>query len=103
MKGPLPTELISRRSTSSFSVNKASNSMSYSRASTETGPFIVRQPTVAVHNEIPLTDPLKSRESTRLPIPSKSLDTRLHQLDELDLNSMTVATHSNKSIVNNNE
>ncbi len=95
-KGPLPAELISKRSTSFLTSNNLPNGVSYNRVSSGTSPFIVQQPTTSVHNEIRLTDTSNMRAATPLRIPAKSLDAGLHQVDGFDYNSVTVDEYPDK-------
>ncbi|CAF2702699.1 unnamed protein product [Rotaria sp. Silwood2] len=96
-RGPLPTELITRRPISSLTSNKPSNEISYNRISSGTGPLIAQQPTTFIHNEIKSTKTSNIHESAPLRIPAKSLDTGLHQLDGSSFNSETVNEHPDKS------
>jgi len=95
-KGPLPAELISKRSTSSVTSNYQPNGVSYNRVPSGTMPFIVQQPTTSAHNEMRLTDNPNTRVATAFRIPAKSLDTGLHQVDGFDYNSVTVDEYPDK-------
>ncbi|CAF0736245.1 unnamed protein product [Rotaria sp. Silwood1] len=96
IRGSLPTELMTRRPISSFTSNKSSNGSSQSRVSSRTGPLIVQQPTTFIHNEIKPTNNRNIDVSTPSRIPAKSLDTDLHQPDELNFNSETNDEHPEK-------
>lgn len=99
-KGPLPAELLSKRPISSFTLNMPSTSSSQSRVSAGTGPFIIQQPPIPIHNEIKSTNSLNIHLSTPSHTQTKSLDAAVHQLDGINFNSRTAEQQPDKSRVN---
>ncbi|CAF4348203.1 unnamed protein product [Rotaria sp. Silwood2] len=95
-KGPLPAELLTRRSTSSFATNILPNSTTHNRVSTGTGPLILHQSTT-IKNEIKSNDNTNNRISTPLRVPSKTVDIGLHQLDGFNFDNVTLDEHNDKS------
>ncbi|CAF3879730.1 unnamed protein product [Rotaria sp. Silwood1] len=96
-KGPLPAELLTRRSTSSFATNILPNNTTHNRISTGSGPIIIHQSTTAIKNDIKPNDNTNNRISTPLRIPTKNVDIGLHQLDGFNFDNVTLDEHNDKS------
>jgi len=99
-KGPLPAELITRRPTSSFTTNGTS----YNRVSTGTGPLIVQQPTTTTMTARTETKGIENtsvRISTPLRVPTKSLETGLHQIDGFNFDNVTLDEYPGRTRVRN--
>jgi hypothetical protein len=90
-KGPLPAELISKRSTNSLKPNEVLPN----RVSSRNGSLIIQQPTTSIRNEIKSIDTVNTHVSTPLRVPAKSLD-GLHQVNGFDYDSVTIDEYPHK-------
>ena len=98
-KGPLPAELITRRPASSY----ATNGTSHSRLSTGTGPIIVQpqQQPPSARIETKNIENTNVRISTPLRVPTRSLETGLHQVDGFNFDNVTLDDHPGRTRVRN--
>jgi hypothetical protein len=94
-KGPLPAELITRRPTSSY----PTNSTSHNRVSTGSGPLIVQQQTARTDTKT--NENTNVRISTPLRVPTKNLETGLHQIDGFNFDNVTLDEHPGRARVRN--
>lgn len=99
VSGPLPAELITRRSTNSIAVSKESNETSHNRVSSGAGSFPVQKPVVFTYDQMTKTNTPTVRVSTPLHIATRSLDTGLNGLDGPASNGATVYQYSDRSRV----
>ncbi len=93
-KGPLPAELMTRRSSNLLPTNTTPNGVSHGRISNGTGALVVQ------HHEIKSTDSPSIRAPTPFRVQTKSLDSNLHQTDRLNFNTITIDNHYDRNRVN---
>ncbi len=99
-KGPLPAELIMRRSATILPSTTTPNGVLHGRISNGTGPLIVQRPVTLVHHEIRSTDSLHARAPTPFRVQTKSLDSDLHQTDRINVNTITIDDYPDRFKVN---
>ena len=97
-KGPLPSELITRRSASSFASNVLPNPATHNRVSTATGPLLA-QTTVPIRTDVRPNDNSNIRTSTPIRVSARTVDAGIHQVDGFNFENLTIDEQSERNKV----